>query len=120
MKSSSILKIFNILGRWTRYRSKAKAQGRTHPSTKVTVFKERYLRSCVHGFEGWEKRREVVTCEEVVGNGDEQAHVQSAMPVPSPSFEGPAGELRFSLTLLAELLLCRLTVAIGGGPLRPP
>lgn len=42
------------------------------------------------------------------------------MPAPGPSFDGPAGELRFSRTLLAELLLRRLTPAIGGGPFRPP
>ena len=42
------------------------------------------------------------------------------MPVPGPSFEGPTGEFRLSLTLLAELLLRRLAAAMGGGPDLPP
>ena len=33
--------------------------------------------------------------------------------VPGPSFDGPMGELRFSRTTLAELLLRRVTSAIG-------
>lgn len=47
------------------------------------------------------------------------SHTQRAMPVPGPSFDGPAGTLRFSRALVAELLLGRPAAAIGGGPFRP-